>query len=209
VNAVPRVKICGLTRREDVDAAVDAGAWAVGCVLWAGSARAVTPAQAREVMCDVPPQVKRVGVVVNATIDEVRRWRDAAGLTTIQLHGDERVDEFLAAGLDVIRAVSLQTAEDVERAAALPDGVLVLVDSHDPDKRGGTGQPADWTHAAALARRRPVLLAGGLHPRNLADAITRVAPWGVDVSSGVESAPGVKDPASIAAFCAAAAKGVA
>lgn len=195
-----RIKICGLTRREDVAAAVEAGAWAVGCVLWPGSARGVTPAQARGLMQDVPPHVKRVGVVVNASVEEARAWCDAAGLTTIQLHGDEDAAPFLAAGLDVIKAVSLATDADVERAAALPAPVLVLVDAVDPVRRGGTGQHADWSRAAALAARRPVLLAGGLRTGNIGAAIAAVTPWGVDVSSGVESAPGIKDAALIGAL---------
>lgn len=203
-----RIKICGLTRREDVVAAVEAGAWAVGCVLWPGSARAVTPAQARVLMDDVPPEVRRVGVVVNASLDEALRWRDEAGLTTIQLHGDEDVTAFVDAGLDIIRAVSLETEADLERASGLPARVLVLVDAHEPVQRGGTGQRANWTHAAALAKRRPILLAGGLRPGTVADAISAVTPWGVDVSSGVEAAPGIKDPALMSAFVKSTESGV-
>lgn len=195
--AAPRIKICGLTRRADVAAAVEAGAWAVGCVLWPGSARAVTPAQARVLMEDVPAHVKRVGVVVDASVADARAVCEAAGLTTIQLHGGEDPAPFLAAGLDVIKAVSLESDADLERAAALPAGVLVLVDAADPVRRGGTGQRADWPRAAALAARRPVLLAGGIRPGNIGGAIAAVNPWGVDVSSGVESAPGLKDTALI------------
>lgn len=198
--APPRIKICGLTRRGDVTAAVEAGAWAVGCVLWPGSARAVTPAQARGLMQDVPPHVKRVGVVVDASVADARAWCETAGLSTIQLHGDEDPAPFLAAGLDIIKAVSLEGDADLERAAALPAGVLVLVDAADPVRRGGTGQRADWTRAAALAARRPVLLAGGIRPGNIGGAVAAVAPWGVDVSSGVESAPGLKDAALITAL---------
>lgn len=200
-----RIKICGLTRREDVAVAVEAGAWAVGCVLWPGSARAVTPEEARRLMQGVPPHVKRVGVVVNGSVEDARDWREAAGLTTIQLHGDENVAPFLAAGLDIIKAVSLETDADIEQAAALPAGVLVLVDAHDPVQRGGTGHSADWTRAAALARRRPILLAGGLRPDNIRAAVGGVAPWGVDVSSGVEASPRIKDAALIRALLMSAA----
>lgn len=206
--AALRIKICGLTRRQDVAAAVHAGAWAVGCVLWPGSPRAVTPAQARDLMQDVPSHVKRVGVVVNASVDDAREWCQAAGLTTVQLHGDEDPAPFLAAGLDVIKAVSLQTDADIERAAAQPDGVLVLVDARDVVQRGGTGQRADWTRAAALAARRPVVLAGGLRPSNIGEAIAGVGPWAVDVSSGVESSPGIKDSALIGALFRNAEAGV-
>jgi phosphoribosylanthranilate isomerase len=176
---------------------VEAGAWAVGCVLWPGSARAVTPAQARVLMQDVPAHVKRVGVAVDPSVADARALCETAGLTTIQLHGDEDPAPFLAAGLDVIKAVSLASDADLERATALPAGVLVLVDAADPVRRGGTGQRADWPRAAALAARRPVLLAGGIRPGNIGGAVAAVNPWGVDVSSGVESAPGLKDAALI------------
>jgi phosphoribosylanthranilate isomerase len=200
VSAVTRIKICGLTRVDDVAAAVAAGAWAVGFVLWPGSPRAVTPEQVRRLTDGVPKHVRRVGVTVNASVEEVLRWRDAAGLTTIQLHGDEDPAPFLAAGLDLIKAVSLQDEADVLRAAALPPEVQVLVDAHDPTRRGGTGERADWTLARTLAGQRPVLLAGGLRPGNVPEAIRVVAPWGIDVSSGVERAPGIKDHEAITAL---------
>jgi phosphoribosylanthranilate isomerase len=200
MNTAVRVKVCGLTRRDDVMAAVEAGAWAVGCVLWPGSPRAVTPEAARALMRDVPPHVRRVGVVVNASVAEAHTWCDSAELTTLQLHGDEDPRPFLAAGIDVIKAVSLGTVADVDHAANLPGEILVLVDALDPVKRGGTGQRADWVRAAALAARRPILLAGGIGPANVQEAIEAVAPWGVDVSSGVESAPGLKDAARVRAL---------
>ncbi len=187
-----RVKICGLTRKADVADAVEAGAWAVGFVAWPGSVRAVTPAQMRELVADVPPGVKRVGVVVDVSVEDAARLRDESAITTLQLHGHEDVGPFLELGLEIIKAVSLETDVDLARAAALPPEVMVMVDAHDPIRRGGTGRRADWSRAATLAARRPVILAGGLRPDNVRQAMEQVGPWGLDVSSGVESSPGVK-----------------
>ena len=199
---VTRVKVCGLTRKADVAAAVAQGAWAVGFVVWPGSPRSITLVQLGELAAAVPAGVKRVGVVVNPAIEDVRRLRDDAGLTTLQLHGDEDVDRFLSLGMDLIKAVSLKSDADVERAATLPAEVTILVDAHDPVRRGGTGERADWTRAAALSRRRPVILAGGLRAENVSHAIAQVNPWGIDVSSGLESEPGKKDHAKIEQFFA-------
>ena len=195
----PRVKVCGLTRAEDVAAAVAAGAWALGFVVWPGSPRAVTMSGLRALTAEVPHGIKRVAVVVNATPDEVQVLRQA-GVTTVQLHGGEDVEGFLALGVDVMKAVSLESDADIERAAALPAEVTVLVDAHDPVKRGGTGVRADWSRAAQLAKRRRVILAGGLRVENVREAIAQVNPWGVDVSSGLEAEPGVKDHAKLQRF---------
>jgi phosphoribosylanthranilate isomerase len=197
-----RVKVCGLTRRDDVAAAIGQGAWAVGFVLWPGSPRSVTRSQLRELTTDVPKGVKRVAVAVNPDVEDVERWRDEAGLTTLQLHGGEDADSFLSLGMDVFKAVSLESEADMERAAALPAEVTVLVDAHDPVRRGGTGERADWARAAALGLRRPVILAGGLRAENVRDAIAQVNPWGIDVSSGLESAPGIKNIAKLEHFFA-------
>jgi phosphoribosylanthranilate isomerase len=197
-----RVKVCGLTRREDVAAAVAQGAWAVGFVVWSGSPRAVTPAQLRELAGDVPAEIKRVAIVVNPALDDARRMRDEAGVATLQLHGGEDVGPFLSLGMELFRAVSLETDADIETAAALPDEVTVLVDAHDPIRRGGTGERADWARAAALSRRRPVILAGGLRADNVREAVAQVTPWAIDVSSGLESSPGIKDHAKMAQFFA-------
>lgn len=195
-----RVKVCGLTREQDVAAAVAAGAWAVGFVVWSGSPRSVTPAQVRELTARVPAGVRRVAVLVNPSDQDARRLSGESGVTTIQLHGDEDVGPFLSLGLEVFKSVSLRADADVDRAAALPPEVTVLVDAHDPVRRGGTGLRADWDLARALAARRPILLAGGLCAENVVDAMMQVAPWAVDVSSGLESAPGIKDHTKVADF---------
>ena len=200
-----RVKICGLTREADVAAAVAAGVWAVGFVCWPASPRAVTREQLRTLTAGVPSSVRRVAVVVDPLVEDVVLLRDEASLSTVQLHGDEDPLRFLSLGLDVIKAVSLDSDAAVEHAAALPEDVIVLVDAYDPARRGGTGERANWERAAELAARRPIILAGGVRPDNIRQAIAQVSPWAVDVSSGVESSPGLNDVALIRALVASAA----
>lgn len=198
------VKICGVTRPGDVESAVAAGADAVGFVLYERSPRFVPLERLRELTALVPPGVLRVGVVVNAPLQRVLRAAAAGGLDVIQFHGDES-DALLAgfAAARVWRAVRLESGANVEAAARCPAERLV-VDAGDGALRGGTGKVCDWSLAAELARRRPVLLAGGLTPANVAGAVRQVRPWGVDVSSGVEAAPGVKDSDLVREFVAAA-----
>lgn len=189
------VKICGLTREADVAVAVEAGASALGVILWAGSPRGVSPERARTLFADVPPHIARVGVFVNAEVGEVRRAIDAVGLDVVQLHGDEPVDVVRTLGCDhlVLRAISsTQALADAERCS-VDEPWAWLVDAHDPVRRGGTGQRADWHAAAALARRRRIVLAGGIDAESAQRAYETVRPAAFDVSSGVERAPGVKD----------------
>lgn len=195
-----RVKVCGITRIDDARIAVGLGASAIGLVLWASSPRAVSPDAARDIVAALPGHVVPVGVFVNespARVDEIAR---EVGLGAVQLHGDEHVEDYLGLSRPVIRAVS--PADDNEEAwvTRLPDDVVVLVDAHDPSRRGGTGRRADWERAARLAARRPIFLAGGLSADNVGEAIARVRPYGVDVSSGVEREPGIKDAAKLQAF---------
>lgn len=192
-----RVKICGITRPEDAVAAVAAGADALGFVFWAKSPRVVAPAGAAAIAAMVPALVTRVGVFVNASPDEVRQVVRDARLDVVQLHGDERVQDYAACGAPLIKAIALEAESDVERALACPPQVTVLIDASDRARRGGTGQQADWTLARRVASARPVMLAGGLAPHNVGDAIRAVRPWAIDLSSGVESSPGRKDAALI------------
>lgn len=190
------VKMCGLTREVDVDAAVEAGAAAIGVVLWSGSPRAVTAERASALMRRVPTGVARVGVFVNASEEEILRAVDVASLDVAQLHGDEPLEfvRAVAVGVRVLRAVS-DGPRLVQAAAWSVDEsrVAVLVDAHDPARRGGTGTRADWPQAAALAARRPIVLAGGLSALNVREAALRVHPAALDVSSSVEQAAGLKD----------------
>lgn len=196
-----RVKMCGMTRPEDARAAAKAGASAIGLVFWPGSPRAVTRVQARAIVAALPNGVPAVGVFVNQPADEINACIDAAGLFAVQLHGDEPVELIARLRRPVVRALTLARADEM---ASLPETVTVLLDAHDPARRGGTGTTIDWDAARTLAARRKIVLAGGLTPENVGDAIARVRPWAVDVSSGIETAPGVKDHARIEAFMAAA-----
>lgn len=192
------VKICGITRVEDAKAAVEAGAGALGFVFWPESPRFIDPFRARAIVQELPPFVATTGVFVNQGIREVNEIACLVPLCVAQLHGDEDPDFALATNRPVVKAVGSETA--MARASIWPDRVMLLVDAHDAERRGGTGTVADWRAAAALARQRRVLLAGGLRPDNVAAAIAAVKPFGIDVSSGVESAPGVKDHALIKAL---------
>jgi len=187
-----RVKICGITRAGDAARAVALGADAVGFVFWPRSPRVVSAAAAHSIASALPAWVARVGVFVNATPDDVVQVVQQVGLDVVQLHGGEAVYGYSALAVRLIKAVTLDSDADVERAAALPAHVTVLVDATDPVTHGGTGRAADWSRAAALARLRPIMLAGGLSAENAAAAVETVRPWALDVSSGVESAPGIK-----------------
>jgi phosphoribosylanthranilate isomerase len=187
------IKICGITRLEDAQAAVALGAQAIGFVFWPKSPRFVEPEQARAIAAALPPFVTTVGVFVNQTVRLVNGVAARVGLAAVQLHGDETID--YAGGIDrpIVKAIALGDSSGGGDVDLWPDRVRVLLDVHDPAARGGTGRTVDWKHAAAIAARRPALLAGGLTPENVADAVRSVRPFGIDVSSGVESAPGIKD----------------
>jgi len=184
------VKICGITRLDDAKAAVERGANAIGFVFWKKSPRFIDPYRARMITATLPPFVTPVGVFVDQPIDEVAGIASLAHLGAVQLHGAETPAYAAAIGRPIVKAVTLN---DEPSADVWPAHVTLLIDAHDPVKRGGTGRTIDWTAAASMAALRPCLLAGGLTPDNIADAIARVHPFGVDISSGVESAPGIKD----------------
>lgn len=197
------VKVCGIRRAEDAALAAGLGASALGFVFWPRSPRAVSAAEARAIIAQLPPFVAAVGVFVNQPPEEVLETAAAAGLTAVQLHGDEDPARYLSRGMRVIKALAVGDAFTPSAAAGVPAGVTVLLDAHDPIRRGGTGRTIDWTAAAAVARLRPVVLSGGLTPENVERAVRTVRPYAVDVSSGVESAPGVKDESKLRAFFAA------
>src|SRR5439155_13534223 len=186
------VKICGITRIEDAACAVECGATALGFVFWPGSPRFIDPAHAGAIVATPPPFVTPVGVFVNQRSDHVNRAAAAARLGVIQLHGDEAAAILDELSCPVLKAIALDRASD-EAIDAWPPRTMLLLDTHDPVRRGGTGRIGDWARASAIASRRPILLAGGLTPDNVAEAIARVRPFGVDVSSGVEASPGVKE----------------
>lgn len=185
-----RIKICGITRAADAELAASLGAWAVGFVFWPRSPRAVDVATARRIVRDLPAFVTAVGVFVDQPPEHVDAVAREVGLGLVQLHGSEPPEYLDALHARAMKASTLADADALDR---WPARVTVLLDAHDPVRRGGTGTAIDWTHAAAVARRRPIVLAGGLGPENVADALRIVAPAAIDVSSGVESAPGIKD----------------
>jgi phosphoribosylanthranilate isomerase len=197
-----RVKVCGVTRLEDALLAADLGAHAIGFVLWPGSPRAIDPLLARDIIRQLPPLVSVVGVFVDQPLREVRRLARLLPLDAVQLHGCESPSYCETTGRRVIKAFATSPATG-DAVGAFPRSVLVLLDARDPVKHGGTGRTVDWELAARIAHARPTLLAGGLRADNVAEAIERVRPFGIDVSSGVEARPGLKDAARLREFFAA------
>jgi phosphoribosylanthranilate isomerase len=196
-------KICGVTSPEDARLAVELGAAAIGMVFWPASPRAIDVARAQAIVEELPPFITTVGVFVDQPVDEVANVAADVGLDVIQLHGNEKPDAYAGIGRRLIKAVPIPDGTTHANVNGIPAGATLLLDAHDPVKRGGTGRPIDWTVAAAIARRVPVILSGGLNPDNVAAAVRAVAPYAVDVSSGVESSPGRKDPAKLRSFFAA------
>jgi len=198
MNRTPVVKICGIRRMEDARLAAALGASAIGFVFWPDSPRFIDPYRARPIARELPPFITRVGVFVDQPLEYVRGVARLLNLGAIQLHGDESPDYMAAlaraGAAPIIKSLAVTAAfQPAAAMASIPDAVTVLLDAHDPIKRGGTGRTIDWTLAAAAARQRPVMLSGGLTSDNVAEAIAQVNPYAVDVSSGVESGPGVKD----------------
>jgi phosphoribosylanthranilate isomerase len=201
---VTRVKICGIRRVEDALLAAELGASAVGFVFWPASPRFVEPECAARIVDALPPFVTSVGVFVDQTPAYVSEVARRLKLGAVQLHGRERLDAFADVPVHIIKAVAVGEDGAAEREIELlPSRVAVLLDAHDPIKRGGTGRTIEWTRAAAIARRRSVVLSGGLTADNVREAAATVRPGAIDVSSGVEAEPGVKDPAKLRAFFAA------
>ena len=194
------IKICGMTCREDIEAAVAMGADYVGFVMYPPSPRSVTSEEAAAIVSGLGVPVRAVGVFVNEHADNVRRAVDACGLHAVQLHGEVDPADYRGFSVPVWRALRIG-AKDA--GIVPPDARVVerlVLDAAVPGLYGGTGVAADWPAAAAIARRARVMLAGGLTPENVAAAIDRVQPLGVDVASGVESRPGRKDHARMRAF---------
>jgi phosphoribosylanthranilate isomerase len=176
---------------EDAEVAVALGASALGFIFWPGSPRAIDPHRARAIAATLPPFMTTVGVFVNQSASFINSVSNLVGLGVVQLHGDEDPAFAGAVKRPVLKAVTLPA--DRESTARWSGRTMLLVDARDPVRRGGTGTTADWGLAAELSRRRPIVLAGGLTPENVADAVDWVRPFGIDVSSGVERSPGIKD----------------
>jgi phosphoribosylanthranilate isomerase len=197
-----KIKICGITNVEDAMLAAELGASAIGLVFWPGSPRFVELKQAKAIVAALPPFVSAVGVFVDQ-VDQALQVADETGLTAVQFHGDEPPGHYRAFPRRVIKAITVRDVSAREEAAVVPAGATVLLDAHDRVKRGGTGRVVDWSIAAMIARERPVILSGGLNAENAADAVRTVAPYAIDVSSGVELVVGRKDPAKLRALFAA------
>lgn len=188
-----RIKICGMTRRADVQAAARLGVDAIGLVFYAGSRRHLTLAQARELVHALPAFVTVTGLFLDAARAEVERTLDAVPLDLLQFHGSESPEFCGAFGRPYVKAVPMPALPDLENwARRYHDASALLLDSHRPGQAGGTGQTFDWASVPAVDTL-PLILAGGLNSANVAEAIRAVGPYAVDVSSGVESAPGIKD----------------
>ena len=198
-NAIPRIKVCGLTRVQDVQAAVVAGVDAIGLVFYPDSPRHVTIEQAAELCRHIPPFMSVVGLFVNASRAEVHRVIEAVPLNLLQFHGDETAEQCEGFGLPYLRAARVRPGVDLlEFASQFASARALLLDTWTP-AYGGSGESFDWALVPS-ACPLPVILSGGLNPDNVADAIRQVHPVAVDVSSGVESAKGIKDAAKIRAF---------
>lgn len=197
-----RIKICGITREEDLDAALAAGADAVGFVFYPPSPRSLTPLRAAELARRVPPFVSRVGLFVNEDEDTVAATMEVVPLELLQFHGDEEAAYCEEFGKPYIKAARVKPGLDlVEYARAFPSAQALLLDAY-VEGYGGAGQTFDWS-LIPKELPLPMILSGGLHQGNVTEAVRRLRPWAVDVSSGVEAAKGIKDAAKIAAFVAA------
>jgi len=206
--AAPKIKFCGLTRVDDAACAVEAGAWALGMVLWPGSPRSCSPDVAAEIGATYRRRAEIAGVFVNPTLDEVTRAAADANLSLLQMHGDEGpvfcAEAARRTGCRVIKAVRVRSGADIQALGPFHTD-FHLLDSYVPGLPGGTGETFAWELARSHGSRVPLILSGGLRAGNVAEAIAAVAPFAVDVASGVEAGPGRKDHAEIEAFAAAVA----
>ncbi|RFA30893.1 N-(5'-phosphoribosyl)anthranilate isomerase [Alkalilimnicola ehrlichii] len=195
-----RIKICGITRPEDALSAIEFGADALGFVFWKPSSRSIEPAQAVEIVAALPPLASIVGLFVDATAADVERVLKQVPLDLLQFHGDEPPELCSAFARRYIKALPMGGGVDpLAYARRYADATAFLLDSHALGGSGGTGQAFDWRQAPK-ALGRPMIVAGGLNAGNVRQAIEQCKPYAVDVSSGVEAAKGIKDPARMAEF---------
>lgn len=187
------MKVCGITRIEDAEAAYRLGFSAVGFIFVPQSPRRVSPDRARLISMKIPPSVLRVGVVAGAERKEILRLMDFCRLDLVQFHGGEGPDDIAPFASRAIKVLRPRCEEDLGEAEDFPQLFAFLVDAWSPHSLGGTGNTSDWDLAARLARKRRVILAGGLREENVASALRVVRPFGLDVCTGVETAPGIKD----------------
>lgn len=198
-----RIKHCGITTLKDAHLAAEAGAWALGMIFWPRSPRACDPAEAQVIGAALRRTVMLTGVFVNARLEEIDEIVEAAGLSLVQLHGDEGPsfcsEVARRTGAKVVKAVRVQSRATLQAAAAFHTDLLLL-DAHVEGVPGGTGETIDWQLVRGARLGPPLVLSGGLTPDNVAVAIVATEPYAVDVASGTELRPGVKDPAKLLAF---------
>jgi phosphoribosylanthranilate isomerase len=208
LTPAPKIKFCGITDRTDADAAVGAGAWALGLILWPGSRRRCRLSMAAEIAAAHRRHTEIVGVFVNPTLEHVARSADEIGLTMLQLHGDEGpafcAEAGRRTGCRVIKAGRVRSRADIQALGPFHTD-FHLLDSYKHGVPGGTGETFAWELVGGRRSKVPLILSGGLTPDNVADAITAVHPYAVDVASGVELSPGRKDHDKLAAFAGAVA----
>jgi phosphoribosylanthranilate isomerase len=194
-----KVKICGTTSLKDAFLAVESGADAIGFIFYKMSPRNISQKEAKEIILQLPPFIETVGVFVNETSDKINRIAEQCKLNSIQLHGEESPALCRRVKRKVIKAFRVKNADSLKSIASY-DVSGFLLDSYNDGSKGGTGQVFDWNLALRVKKQGPVILAGGLNPYNVFTAIHRVKPYGVDVCSGVENSPGIKDHEKIREF---------
>lgn len=194
-----KVKICGMTNLKDVKVAVDGGVDAVGFIFYKKSPRSVTMQAVREIVLELPPFVDSVGVFVNETAEQINKIADHCKLDRVQLHGDESPAFCKKIRRRVIKVIRVKDIQSLKKLSDYPVSSFLL-DTFSEDQYGGTGKVFDWNLAYSAKKYGPIILAGGLTPNNVRQAIQRIQPYGVDVCSGVESQPGIKDHKKMQAF---------
>lgn len=199
MNPQLKVKICGMTQLKDALFAVEQGADAVGFIFYKKSPRAVTMKTVREIIAKLPPLVDTVGVFVNESADRVNKIADYCGLDLVQLHGEESPAFCRKIRRRVVKAFRVRDLQSIKQLEKFPVSGFLL-DTFSDDLHGGTGKTFDWNLALPAKKIGPVILAGGLTPRNIGQAVRQVHPYGVDVCSGVEKSPGIKDHEKVRAF---------
>lgn len=186
-----RVKICGITRLPDALLASELGADALGFIFYPGSKRFIEPERAGEIIASLPPYLTTVGVFVNQSLDEINSFKEKSGISLVQLHGDETPEFCAGLTFKSVKALRVKGSSDVERVELYPQEAI-LFDKYSDEQYGGTGESFSWDLLSGLKTNKHIILSGGLTSENVGDAIKRVNPYALDVSSGVEDHPGIK-----------------